>query len=98
MGLKTLSSLTKRRPHKLLVELIDWSDQVFTAVLPLPAKCAWVNWGEVPRGFEEWLRNGGLGKTRVPGFHEGVGVHPAAVRQDFWGGALGTPFDPVRAV
>lgn len=31
LGLKTLSSLTKRRPYMLVIELTDWSDQVFVA-------------------------------------------------------------------
>ena len=31
LGLRALSSLTKRRPYMLHIELTDWSDQVFVA-------------------------------------------------------------------
>ncbi len=31
LGLKTISALTRRRSYRLMVELVDWSDQVFVA-------------------------------------------------------------------
>ena len=31
LGLETISSLTQQRQHKLMIELTDWSDQVFVA-------------------------------------------------------------------